>query len=294
MKSILFVFLDGFGLGKANCNNPFFTYGLPGFEKKIKCKLLDSVFTEEESVLVKGIDACLGVKGIPQSATGQTALFTGINAPALLGFHLPAFPNKQLIEVIHSHSILKKVTDNGLKATFANAYSDSYFEKVAQGKLTHSVTTHCVIAAGIPFRTIDDLLKNRAVYWDINRSHLLPSTTTISPENAGQHLSSIAAQNTLTLFESFTSDIVGHSTSMEKAVDLLKLIDEFLCGILDTIHQDTTFILSSDHGNIEDLSTGSHTENAVPLIVLGPSARLFSNISSIDQITPAILDYLLS
>lgn len=294
MKSVLFIFLDGFGLGKADHNNPLFTYGMPGFEKKIKCKLIDGTLVEENSILVKGIDACLGVKGVPQSATGQTALFTGINAPALLGFHLPAFPDQQLIEVIHTHSILKQVTDSGLKATFANAYSESYFEKASQGKLTHSVTTHCVYAADIPFRTIDDLLKNNAVYWDINRSHLLPSIETIRPEIAGQHLSKIAAQYDLTLFESFTSDIIGHSTSMGNAVDLLKLIDEFLCGILNTISADTTFILSSDHGNIEDLSTGSHTENSVPLIVLGPFARFFSKVSSIDQVTPAIIRYLLS
>ena len=36
----------------------------------------------------------LGIEGLPQSATGQTALFTGINAAQLLGRHLFGFPNQ--------------------------------------------------------------------------------------------------------------------------------------------------------------------------------------------------------
>lgn len=292
MNSILLLFLDGFGLGKADTNNPLYTYGLPGLERKIGCKLLAGSSVSTSSVLLKGIDACLGVKGIPQSATGQTALFTGINAPSVLGYHLPAFPDQQLIDVIQTHSIIKQTTDIGLRATFANAYSDSYFEKVAQRKFTHSVTTHCVLAANIPFRTTEDLLHDNAVYWDITRAHpnISNSVKAISPESAGFHLSTIASKHELTIFECFATDIIGHSTSMEKAVEILTIIDKFICGILDTLPENVSLLLSSDHGNIEDLSVGKHTENAVPLLVVGPSAPFFSSVDRIDQVTPAIID----
>jgi hypothetical protein len=291
-NSILFIFLDGFGLGKADENNPLYIHGLPGLERKIGCKLLTGNSVSTSSVLLKGIDACLGVSGIPQSATGQTALFTGKNAPSQLGFHLPAFPNQQLIEIIHSHSVIKQVIDIGLRATFANAYSKTYFEKIAQGKHTHSVTTHCVYAANIPVRTTDNMQQGDAVYWDITRAYLhsTEGIEPISPKSAGTHLSSIASKHELTIFECFATDLIGHSTSMEKAANILSIIDEFICGILDTLPENISLLLSSDHGNIEDLSVGSHTKNAVPLLVIGPAASFFSSIYRIDQITPAIID----
>ena len=46
------------------------------------------------------LDACLGVPGIPQSATGQTAIFTGVNAAARLGRHSEGFPGPELRAII--------------------------------------------------------------------------------------------------------------------------------------------------------------------------------------------------
>ena len=52
------------------------------------------------------IDAALGIEGLPQSATGQTALFTGVNAPQLVGMHISAFPTQDLRDTIAKHSFL--------------------------------------------------------------------------------------------------------------------------------------------------------------------------------------------
>ena len=57
---------------------------------------------------LRPVDACLGVPGLPQSATGQTALFTGVNAPALVGDHVTAFPTTPLRRVIAEHSLLNR------------------------------------------------------------------------------------------------------------------------------------------------------------------------------------------
>jgi bisphosphoglycerate-independent phosphoglycerate mutase (AlkP superfamily) len=52
----------------------------------------------------------------------------------------------------------------------------------------------------------------------------------------------------------------------------------------------TTVIMTSDHGNIEDLSTRSHTLNSVPTIVWGMHSRdLAARIKSLIDITPAIV-----
>ena len=49
-------------------------------------------------------------------------------------------------------------------------------------------------------------------------------------------------------------------------------------------------VLCSDHGNIEDLSTHTHTRNPVPLVALGPGAdEVLQAAEDIADVTPAIL-----
>src|SRR5205085_9671094 len=54
-------------------------------------------------------DATLGVGGRPQSASGQTTILTGVNAPALLGYHKQGFPNASLREIIREHSVFLRL-----------------------------------------------------------------------------------------------------------------------------------------------------------------------------------------
>jgi hypothetical protein len=293
MNPFIFVFLDGFGLGDATLSNPIFTSGITAFEEIAGNKLLKGIDVFKSGALFKGIDATLGVDGLPQSATGQTALFTGKNAPEILGFHLPAFPDKKLIELIGMHNILKKLNDAGYRSTFANAYSDNYFERVKHRKNMHSVTTHCVLSAGLRLRKEKDLMENNAIYWDIIREHFQinynPQVTTIDPFCAGEHLAQISRSHEFVLFECFATDLAGHSCDDQRAKKILATLDSFFSGILKTKDSSTNLLICSDHGNIEDLRVKSHTTNQVPLIVIGPDAQHFCSVERIDQVTPQIL-----
>jgi bisphosphoglycerate-independent phosphoglycerate mutase (AlkP superfamily) len=52
----------------------------------------------------------------------------------------------------------------------------------------------------------------------------------------------------------------------------------------------TNVMLTSDHGNIEDLSRHTHTLNPVPTLVWGPNNReIAAGITSLVDITPAIV-----
>ena len=86
---ILFIFIDGFGIGEENAEkNPVYAARTPS---------LDRLFTEG---MVMPTDTCLGVPGLPQSATGQTTIFTGVNAPEAVGRHINAQPTKPLRDII--------------------------------------------------------------------------------------------------------------------------------------------------------------------------------------------------
>ena len=143
---ILFVFIDGLGIGVKNVlYNPLTVANIP---------VLDNLLAGKTGTVVAA-DACLGIKGIPQSATGQTALFTGINAARMMGRHISGFPGPTLRKLLAEKNILLRLKKLGRKVAFANAYTEDYVEKVRAGKAKGSVTTVSLLTAKIPFRFID-------------------------------------------------------------------------------------------------------------------------------------------
>ena len=106
---ILFIFVDGFGLGANDpAVNPLYNARFPNLQKLLAhaCPL----------------DACLGVEGLPQSATGQATLLTGINAAKRMGRHIEAFPPTALKKMIRHESLFSKLKKLGKQCTFANCY----------------------------------------------------------------------------------------------------------------------------------------------------------------------------
>src|ERR1041384_4042800 len=86
--SVLLIFIDGVGIGRRGAHNPLY-----GLESEFF-----SIFADEEAPLsfdgrMAVTDARLGIDGLPQSATGQTTMLTGVNAAALIGRHLHGYPS---------------------------------------------------------------------------------------------------------------------------------------------------------------------------------------------------------
>ena len=82
----LFLFLDGVGLGSDNPKvNPFVAARTPFMEGFLGGKLTASLAERlEPEFTFKHLDARLGFEGLPQSATGQTALLTGKNGAEIM------------------------------------------------------------------------------------------------------------------------------------------------------------------------------------------------------------------
>ena len=243
----------------------------------------------------KALDARLGVPGLPQSATGQTAIFSGVNAAEVLGGHLFGFPNACLREILMDHSLLKVVRERGYTATFANAYRPEFFvatEEQLAGRL--SVTTVSCRAAAIPFRTFEDLAGGRAVYHDITRDHareLGHDVPPVAPEEAGRTLAQLVANHDLTVFEYFLTDKAGHSRDRAACDSVLARLESFLLAFLSEARlSETTVLLTSDHGNIEDLSTRGHTYNPVQTLLWGARAEeIAARLRTLLDVYPALL-----
>lgn len=286
--SILLFFIDGLGIGTRGRHNPL--DGLDGAAPL-------AIFQDEEPVIpFDGIlaitDPRLGVEGRPQSASGQTTILTGINAPAAIGYHKQGFPNRPLLDIIREHSIFLQLKRAGVSPiNFANTYTQKFFESRPRWI---SATTAAVEAAGLTFNRVDDLKAGRAVYQDFTNAMLIERGEQVdlrTAEEAAKVLADIVARHRFTLYEYFITDKAGHAQDAQTARQVIQNLARMIRRMVEHLDlESTTVIMTSDHGNIEDLSTRSHTLNSVPTILWGKHSRdLAARIKSLSDITPAIV-----
>lgn len=296
---LLFIFLDGIGIAPASATNPFAAYRFPTLQALYGGRWLRGEGGRRGSHhLTRAIDAGLGIDGLPQSATGQTTLFTGINGSALEGMHISAFPTSTLRETIAHHSFLKRARCAGHRVTFANAYSEQYWNSTTSRRNRHSATTLAAMAADLPLRDFAALMRGEAVYWDIThelaRGSYAPELPFVPSFEAGRRLARLCTHHDLVLYETFLPDLAGHRRIPWTALDVLRRIDDMLAGVLSALPAGATLLITSDHGNLEDLNTKGHTYHPVPLIVKGPDVAFFQAVHDLTGITPAILKSLAS
>lgn len=292
----LFVFLDGVGLGPATAHNPFATLRLPAFERLAGGQrwTADAEPVRRPRHGFVPIDATLGLEGLPQSGTGQAALFTGENAAAVHGRHFGPYPPTTVRSLVAERSVFAQLAASGVPPehlAFANAYPDRFFRFVERrGRWT--VTTLAAHSAGVRLRRLADLRAGRALAADVTAEGwhaFAPDLPVRSPEEAARHLADLTARHALTLFEVFDTDKAGHSQDPDRAAAVLARLDAFLGALVDRLPDDALLVLSSDHGNLEDLGTKSHTRHPVPLLAWGPGADAFAEAESLLDVTPQIV-----
>ena len=291
--SVLLIFVDGIGLAPAQPGNPFFDHPSPLLERLIGGRLTIEQVGAGAECLLLAIDANLGVDGLPQSATGQTTLFTGINAARWMGRHVPAFPGPRLREVIDQHGVLAEARSRGSRVAFSNAFSPAFYTQLRQRKRRASVTVLSAWAAGLELRGLDDLKARRALSWDLERDlmsqYVSVEMPLISSFEAGVDLATISGQHELTLFETFLPDFVGHGRVEMDPGEVVRRLDGLLEGAMERRPGQVTIVMTSDHGNFEDQADKRHTRNPVPLLVLGPAKAAFEEVESLADVAPAIL-----
>ncbi|HVJ48319.1 metalloenzyme [Desulfitobacterium sp.] len=290
------IFLDGFGLGSEE-NNPIVTARTPNIDQLLGGHLLwgDRSIVRGKTRLAP-LEATLGVPGTPQSATGQTTLWTGVNASKVLGYHLNAYPNDKLAQVIAGKSIFKQLADRGKQGMFANAFTPQYEQLVASGKKRHSASTLSAMAGRVKLRRIPDLKAGGAVYFDMTNQvprEAGEDVPLISPEQAGRNLGRLALNYDFTLYETFLTDVFGHKQKWQESIQLIEQIDAFLGGFLQAVkNEEVAWLLTSDHGNIEDFAIKGHTQNRVPALAWSNSSIEWPPWMTLADVTPGILELL--
>ena len=295
---LLFIFLDGVGLGEKNPEtNPFARAKMPNLNR-----LLDGgSFLKEcapfhgEYASLLAVDPAVGVKGLPQSATGQAILLTGINIPAELGYHYGPKPNPEVAAYLRETTLFSRFVKEGKRAALLNAYPPRYFDGIDSGKRLYSSIPLSVISAGLPLFKHNDLFAGRALSADFTgdgwRTMLgFRAAPVMDASHAGQKLGALAKEYDFSLFEYWASDYAGHKQQMDNAVHLMETFDTVLGGLVN-VWEDGLILVTSDHGNMEDLSTRKHTGADVPALVIGDKAarqEFTRNLKNLTDVAPAI------
>lgn len=286
--SVALLFVDGLGLGERDPRrNPFARFPSRFFDFFLNEPLPELPYGG--CVLATAVD--MGIPGLPQSATGQTALLCGLPAAQITGHHIPGFPTPTLRRLLDNHSLFRKLRHAGKCGTFANALSQEYFDQRGE---RISATSRALLAGGFPWRSFEDLRCRRAVSHDLTNEFLRRLCVDVPLRTAmesAQILVEIIAGNDFTLFEFVLTDLVGHRQDMSAAAEVIELLSTLLTVVLGRLDlRSTTVIMTSDHGNFEDLSVKTHTSSPVPTLVWGAGQPVVSaQVKGIDDIAGAIV-----
>ena len=222
-------------------------------------------------------------------------LLTGINIPAELGYHYGPKPNPEVAAYLKEATLFSRFTKEGKKAALLNAYPPRYFDGIDSGKRLYSSIPLSVISAGLPLFRHEDLFAGRALSADFTgegwRTMLgFRDAPLMDAVQAGAKLASLAKQYDFSLFEYWASDYAGHKQQMDNAISLMETFDSVLGSLVKT-WEDGLILVTSDHGNMDDLSTRKHTAANVPALVIGDKiARedFTRDMKNLTDIAPAI------
>ena len=292
------IFIDGVGIGKEDYQfNPFFKYGFKTFTEIFgEIPSLNKQYLRSNQSFLIPTDARLGVEGFPQSGTGQTSIFCGMNAAEFIGKHFGPFPYSTLIPIIEKENILGTFLKRKEKVSFVNAYPKQFFDYVKSGRGRLSVTTLSCRLSGIRLNTSTDLKRGKALTAEITNERWINklnySLPMISPKLAARRLLRMANNNKFTLYEFYLTDHLGHGRDTSEFENVIYTLDQFLLSvIMEMDKKNMTLIICSDHGNFEDISIKTHTLNPALTITCGRHAeKLSEKIKDLTQIKPAILE----
>ena len=278
---IIYLFIDGVGLKAPAVDNPL---------NKEVCPALWRLIERH----AKPIDACLGVDGFPQSATGQATMFTGVNCAAALGKHCEGFPGAELRKIIEDGNLFIELRKRNKRVRFADAYLVDSVEEV-RARRFKSVTTVMALTVPESVSVAEDLMEDRALMQDLTRETIqdrYPDIPVIAPQRAAEHLFRLALRNDFTLYEFFQTDVSGHSMDYARACAVLRVYDRFLSALVRlTEAAGITLVMTADHGNIEAMNERGHTRNPVPFIAFGPGEGwIRDRVNSLADVTPALIE----
>lgn len=228
----------------------------------------------------RALDAALGVPGLPQSGTGQTCWLTGQDAVRQMGEHFGPHPGPTLQRLLRAGGLPGRLTRVGGQAALANHYPPPYFAAQAR-RARPGCFPYAFQAAGLPLNPPGvpgipaTLGLSYAAPWP-------PQTPLDELARLGGKLAAAARSHDLIVCDLWFGDFLGHQGRdptppgvAGAARAYLTRVDALLTGLLEA---GARVVLTSDHGNLENLRVKAHTLARVPFAGVGVDPGMARNV----------------
>jgi hypothetical protein len=302
IHSIIFVFLDGVGIGPEQ-GNPLVAADMPFLDAMLDgvrpTANLPLIVTDRAAAFP--VDACLGVAGRPQSATGQAALLTGRNVPGELGEHYGPKPNPAVRRVLDQGTVFSTLVGADVSVASANAYPPGFFSGILSGRRLLSAIPYALTAAGLLLHDVEAYTAEQAISGTItgrdwHRHAALGDVPVHEPAAAGCIVGNLTQRARFVFYEHWVTDVLGHRRTLRPAADHFALVDSFLEGLTESLDLSATLVMvGSDHGNVEESDHGRHTRNPALGLMWGAGfAEHAERIKRLTDFRPVIEDLLIT
>lgn len=273
-RKVAWLMLDGVGTANFHDQHPFQNQVTPTLTK---LGISSVKHVSETEIVSHPIDATLGIEGLPQSGTGQTTLLTGVNAAKVMNRHYGPWPGPSLKPLLEQ-SLPVQLSKAGLRVRLANHYPKRYLEAIESGKRKLNAIAYAMTLAGAKLE------------------HGIPPMLTNPDDPNGASLEQVKAWGqefmqssaNLSIFDAWWSDHLGHHGTLLEAQDHVMRLEAFVTGALEAREANTLFLVTSDHGNFEDIGIKTHTLAPVPLVAIGHGALEFENVTDLTGVAPAL------
>lgn len=302
-KHILFIFVDGIGIGDDTETNPFAVADMPNLTALTNGqRWLTGIsrHDSERSVFIP-TDPRLGVEGRPQSGSSQATILTGRNVPEMLGRHYGPLPNIPIRALLDETNFFLTVKEQAESAALISAYPPQRLAGINSGKKLPSSIQYSARAAGQSLFSTDEVMSGTALTPEYTgypwRDYLkVDDIPVYDPFEAGRKMVEISRNYSFAFHSNWMTDYVGHRGTLEQSVDMLETFDSVMAGVLDAWDDDEGLVLfTSDHGNMENMSHGKHTEADVPTLIIGNGKDEFADgFSQLVDFVPRMEQFLYS
>lgn len=213
------------------------------------------------------LDATLGVPGLPQSGTGQSCWLTGMDAVRVMGEHFGPHPGPTLQKLLRAQSLPARLAQAGARLGLVNSYAPEYLAAQTGTRNRMGCFPFSFRAASLPLNPPDLPLLRVSLGLGFQEPWT-PFQTVSDVRRVGYALGRAAKDWDLLVADLWFSDFLGHlgREDVRPAVraigqDYMQRLDALLAGLLDA---GVRVVISSDHGNFEDLEVKAHTVARVP------------------------------
>ncbi|WP_293911707.1 metalloenzyme domain protein [Deinococcus sp.] len=212
------------------------------------------------------LDTTLGVSGTPQSGTGQSCWLTGRDAVRIMGEHFGPYPGPTLQKLLRQESLPVRLIQAGGTAALLNVYPPGYFA-AHDKRPRHGCFPFSFLAAGLSLNPPG----LPSVSPTLGLRYGSPWAATLEPSELhaqGREVARAAQAHDLLVLDLWLSDLLGHEGRPDAPPELLaaarrylRCLDALLAGLLEG---GARVVISSDHGNFENLGIKGHTLARVP------------------------------